>query len=165
MYALINNSLYWYQRFRGKNIIIARNGQPVDDSFVSSGEGIFKKEVDTNSSDISDIYNVHFYVMYKDEAYPEQDTWAIGDGVSSDRPYRIEDGEVCISGFGAVSGNGWTTNGRDESSKIIRLSDCSKFWVEYKYTKKDGVMCSPEQVDKQEVSKEELVRKIVEHRV
>lgn len=97
--------------------------------------------------------------MYKDEAYTEQDTWAIGDGVSSERPYSIEDGEACISAFGAVSSNGWTTNGRDESSKIIRLSDCSKYFVEYKYTKKDGVLCNPEQVDRQEVSQEELIKK------
>lgn len=164
MYAVINNNLYWYQHFRGKTIVLARKGQPVDYTFEEKGD-VFQKIVNIDDTEISDVYNVKFYVGYKDCLVENNDIWEVGDGFPSSRPYRIENGEACIGTIGAVSGNGWETNGRDESYKIIQLSDCSSFSAEYEYSKKDGVVCSEPVKQKIELSREELITLILTHRV
>ena len=164
MYAIISNTLYWYQSYRGKKIIVARNGQPVDETF-EKGESSYTKTVDINDPEIMDIYNVKFYVEYQDERVKDIDVWQVGDKFPSDRPYEIEKGEACIGLFGAVSDGGWNTNGRDDSHKIISLSDCTKYWAEYTYEKKDGIVCSQAIITKKDFTKEGLIQEIVKHRV
>lgn len=164
MYAVINGYLYWYQHFRGKTIVLARNGQPVDESFQDKG-GFYQKIVEKNDSEIKDIYNVKYYVEYSDSTVKDTNIWEIGDGFQADRPYMIENGDACIGIFGAVSGNGWNTNGRDESFKIISLSKCTKFYAEYSFEKKDFNICSENITEKIELSKDELIETIKKHRV
>ena len=164
MYAVISENLYWYQHFRGKTIVLARNGQPVDESFQKKG-GIFQKIVNINDPEIKDIYNVKYYVEYSDNTVKDTIIWQIGDGFHVDRPYNIEKGEACIGVFGAVSVGGWNTNGRDESHKIIRLSDCTKFFVEYSYEKIDFILCSEPVIERVELSMENLIEAVKKHRV
>lgn len=164
MYAIINDNLYWYQRYRGRSIVLARKGQPVDVTFEKI-DGVFRKDVNIGDTDIRDVYNIHFYVKYRDNIIDNNDIWAVGDGFQTSTPYKIEDGEACIGIFGAVSGNGWETNGRDYSHKIIKFSACSKFFAEYEYIKKDNNICTEPIMYKTELTKEELIKLVLRHRV
>jgi len=164
MYALINDNLYWYQRYRGRSIVLARKGQPVDVTYEEI-DGVFRKDVNISDTDIRDVYNIHFYVEYRDNIIDNNDIWQVGDGFQTFTPYKIEDGEACIGIFGAVSGNGWETNGRDFSHKIIKLSACTGFWAEYDFKKKDNIICTEPILYKIELSREELIKLIVQHRI
>lgn len=113
---------------------------------------------------MTDIYDINFWIDYKDDYFTEQNEWYVAEDNPCDRKYRLEDGELCLNVFGSASEKGWHSLGREDSYKIIDLDDCSAYFVEYGYQKKNGKLLENPLIIRQKVEKSLFVELIKQYR-
>lgn len=96
----------------------------------------FKKIVDINDSCLSAIYDLHFYVKYKD-SIEETDIWLVDEGRAVGIKENIEKNEVVIDVAHDAKDDSWIQYDKGAASKKINLADCEEFIVEKKYIKRN----------------------------
>ncbi|WP_026490314.1 hypothetical protein [Butyrivibrio sp. XBB1001] len=165
MFAVMNELLYRYNEFMGNAKLFTFDNSKVDDSFSLNSNGCYVKEITSKDSSLTDIYDIDFLVSYEDAYIRDEKMWYILEDNRSDRPYSIDKDEICLNVFGSCDEGGWKSLGREDSYKIISLSDCSAFFVDYVYEKKEGEILDKQITQRCEVSKEEFVGLIKQHRV
>ena len=90
--------------------------------------------------------------------------WCVNDNRPMHKAPEIEKDELGIQGPGMNSTDGWVVYDQGASSKIIHLSDCTGFIVEYKYTVKDGKVLEEKLVEEVRMNAEEFKAEMIKHR-
>ena len=158
MFALVNGEIYRYEEFRGEVYLLTFDYNKACDGFKPFKHGSFKKNVTLSDCTITDVYSLKYYVEYMDSYIKDTKEWYLYEDNQSDRPYSIDKDEICLNVFGSCDEGGWKSLGREDSYKIISLSDCSAFFVDYIYKKREGEILDKQITQRCAVSKEEFVR-------
>ena len=166
MYIKYNEKLYRY--LEDDNELLTYKEDKIDSNFEED-DGIWFKEITPNDSNIQDIYDINFYVDYIDEKQTMKlmrgvTRWCVNDNRPMHRAPEIEKDELGIQGPGMNSTDGWVVYDQGASSKIIHLSDCTGFIVEYKYTVKDGKVLEEKLVEEVRMNAEEFKAEMIKYR-
>lgn len=99
----------------------------------------FKKTVDIKDSCLRVIYDIHFYVKYKDSV---EDTveWLVDEGRAVGIKENIENNEVVIDVAHDAKDDSWIQYDKGAASKKVNLNDCEEYIVEKKYVKRNERM-------------------------
>lgn len=96
----------------------------------------FKKTVDINDSCLSALYDLHFYVKYKDSV-EDANVWLVDEGRSVGLKENVEDNELVIDVAHDAKDDSWTQYEKGAAAKRINLADCEEYIVEKKYIKRN----------------------------
>lgn len=97
----------------------------------------FEKNVDLNDSCLREIFDIHFYVKYKD-CVEEQDVWMVDENRAVGFKGNVENNEVVIDVAHDSKDVSWIQYEKGAAMKKINLLDCEEYIVEKKYIKKEG---------------------------
>lgn len=97
----------------------------------------FKKTVNIDDPKLVSIYDLHFYVRYKDSV-EKTELWLVDEGRAVGLDENIENNEVVIDIPNDAPDESWTQYDKGAASKIIDLHDCTEFLVEKKFIKQNG---------------------------
>lgn len=164
MYAIMKDKLYRYSDAYGETELLTFDSSKVDASFSLSKHNCFTKVVEPQDNTISDIYMIDYLVGYVDSVVQDETQWYVSEQYPSDEPYSIDNGEICLYTSWSHDEGGWHSMGREGSFKIIKLSDCTEFVVEYSYDKYRGELQDSALVQRSNVSKDEFVKLVKKHR-
>ncbi|MBQ2745694.1 MAG: hypothetical protein IJF37_08815 [Lachnospiraceae bacterium] len=151
-----------------KDVISTYCKEKTDNTFYSVSD-YYAKDFVITDPDIQDIYDINFYVDYIDEKQTMKlmrgvTRWCVNDNRPMHKAPEIEKDELGIQGPGMNSTDGWVVYDQGASSKIIHLSDCTGFIVEYKYTVKDGKVLEKKLVEEVRMNAEEFKAEMIKHR-
>lgn len=163
LYAIVNDVLYRYSDFLDDVRIFTKNNEKAHNGFSHCGN-YYEKKISEADDCVTDIYNIKFWIDYKDNYFADQNEWYVAEDNRCDRKYRLEDGELCLNVFGSISEKGWHSLGREDSYKIIDLDDCSAYYVEYEYRKMNGKLFKESQIIREKVEKNFFVELIKKYR-
>lgn len=96
----------------------------------------FKKNVDLDDPSLSAIYDIHFYVKYKD-FIENIEIWLVDEGRAVGLKEDVEKNEVVIDVAHDAKDDSWVQYEKGASAKKINLSDCEEYIVEKKYLKRN----------------------------
>ena len=96
----------------------------------------FKKNVDLDEPSLSAIYDIHFYVKYKD-FIENIEIWLVDEGRAVGLKEDVEKNEVVIDVAHDAKDDSWVQYEKGTSAKKINLSDCEEYIVEKKYSKRN----------------------------
>lgn len=122
----------------------------------------FKKTVDIKDSCLSAIYDIHFYVKYKDSVEDAVE-WLVDEGRAVGIKENIENDEVIIDVAHDAKDDSWIQYDKGAASKKIRLDKCEEYIVEKKYVKRNGKMVD-EVIEKSPVTLNEFKDLIIMNR-
>ena len=114
----------------------------------------YVKMIKIEDEDLEELYEVSFYVRYKDSV-EENEMWIVDEGRAVGLIPDIENGIVVIDVPNSPKDDTWIQYERGASAKQILLKDCTEYMIKKVYRKKAGKI-----VDKLEetisVNEEEL---------
>lgn len=96
----------------------------------------FKKVVNLYDPCLSAIYNIHFYVKYKDSV-EDKDMWMVDEGRAVGLKENVETNEVIIDVAHDAKDDSWFQYEKGAAAKKINLDDCAEYIVEKKYVKRN----------------------------
>lgn len=96
----------------------------------------FKKNVDLDDPRLSAIYDIHFYVKYKD-SIEDIEIWLVDEGRAVGLKEDVEKNEVVIDVAHDAKDDSWLQYEKGAAAKKINLSDCEEYIVEKKYLKRN----------------------------
>lgn len=96
----------------------------------------FKKVVDINDSCVSAIYDIHFYVKFRDTV-EDTDIWMVDEDRAVGLKGNIENNEVIIDIAHDAKDDSWIQYEKGAAAKKINLYDCEEYIVEKKYIKRN----------------------------
>lgn len=99
----------------------------------------FKKVVDINDSCLSAIYDIHFYVKYRDTV-EDTDVWMVDEGRAVGLKGNIENNEVIIDVAHDAKDGSWIQYEKGAAVKKIKIDDCEYYIVEKKYIKRNEII-------------------------
>ena len=169
MYIKYNNELFDLVDKIDYYKIVTRKESKSDKTFYSR-LSVFIKEIAIDDTDIQDIYDVDFFVIYSDESetiknaakyvcegtgMPQSSQRAIKEGiwcVNEGRPlYRspvLEENEVGLWLNGQSCSEDWVMDDRCSCSKIIDLYDCSGWRIcRHRNPMVYAVVCDTDRID------------------
>lgn len=97
----------------------------------------YKKNITFDDPMLEAIYDIYYYVKYKDCA-EEKDVWYADEGQATGLTSNVENGEITINVANAPKDGSWIQYERGFATKRVSLSDCTEFFVEKKYIKRNG---------------------------
>lgn len=97
----------------------------------------FKKNVNLDDPDLSEIYDIHFYVKCNDSV-EDTDIWLVDESRAVGLKANAEDNEVVIDVPHDAKNGSWISYEKGAAAKKIRLGDCEEYIVEKNYLKRDG---------------------------
>ena len=97
----------------------------------------FKKTIRIDDSNLVSIYDLHFYVKYKD-CVEEAELWLVDEGRAVGFKGHIENGEVIIDVPHDARDETWIQYDKGAASKKINLHDCTEYLVEKIFVKQNG---------------------------
>lgn len=97
----------------------------------------FKKNVDLDDPSLSAIYDIHFYVKYKD-SIEGIEIWLVDEGRAVGLKEDVEKNEVVIDVAHDAKDDSWIQYEKGSASKIINLADCTEYIIEKKYIKRNN---------------------------
>ena len=168
MYIKYNNKLYSYRNLIECKKIVTRIEEKSDGDFYKN-RSVWVKIIEETDPNIQDVYDINFYVDYIDEKQTMKlmrgvTRWCVNDNRPMHKAPEIEKDEIGIQGPGMNSTDGWVVYDQGASSKIIHLSDCTGFIVEYKYTVKDGKVLEEKLVEEVRMNAEEFKAEMIKYR-
>ena len=99
----------------------------------------FKKVVDINDSCLSAIYDIHFYVKYRDTV-EDTDIWMVDEGRAVGMKGNVENNEVIIDVAHDAKDDSWIQYEKGAAAKKRNLDECEEYIVEKKYIKRNEIM-------------------------
>jgi hypothetical protein len=157
MLAVYNGNTYNYVQVRGKSFLMTYDTHKIDETF-SSQRGYYLKDVTMSLNDIEEIYELHFWVIYKDKTEPEEE-WLVDEGRPLHKVPDIERGEVGLTIMHDSRDTSWIQHDKNSASKVVSLDECVKSSVE-----KHTMFIKGNKVDskiKTEVSHKDFIRSMV----
>lgn len=113
----------------------------VDKSKVIEGfepkNDYYKKNVSFDDSMLKAVYDIYYYVKYKD-CVEENDIWYADEGQATGLMSNVENGEITINVANSPKDQSWIPYERGFATKRVNLSECTEFFVEKKYMKRNG---------------------------
>ena len=97
----------------------------------------FKKNVDLDDSSLHAIYDIHFYVKYKNSV-EDMKIWLVDESRAVGLKEDIENNEVVIDVAHDAKDDSWIQYEKGAAAKKISLDDCEEYIVEKKYLKRNG---------------------------
>ena len=97
----------------------------------------FKKTVNIDDPKLVSIYDLHFYVRYKDSV-EKTELWLVDEGRFVCHNQNVENNEVVIDVPHDAQDESWTQYDKGAALKKINLHDCTEFLVEKKFIKQNG---------------------------
>ena len=168
MYIKYDNILYDSVHDDDGLNLITRCESKIDKSFLKTTRSYYKI-ISQDDPNIQDVYDINFYVDYIEEKQTMKlmrgvTRWCVNDNRPMHKAPEIEKDELGIQGPGMNSTDGWVVYDQGASSKIIHLSDCTGFIVEYKYTVKDGKVLEEKLVEEVRMNAEEFKAEMIKYR-
>ncbi|AOZ96920.1 hypothetical protein bhn_I1887 [Butyrivibrio hungatei] len=120
MYAIVNDVLYRYSDFLDDVRIFTKNNEKAHNGFSHCGN-YYEKKISEADDCVTDIYNIKFWIDYKDNYFADQNEWYVAEDNRCDRKYRLEDEELCLNVFGSISEKGWHSLGRNEENHCFSI--------------------------------------------
>ena len=121
----------------------------------------YVKMIKIEDEDLEELYEVSFYVRYKDSV-EENEMWIVDEGRAVGLIPDIENGIVVIDVPNSPKDDTWIQYERGASAKHISLKDCTEYMIKKVYRKKAGKI-----VDKLEetisVNEEELKKAMLKN--
>ena len=141
MFACYNNETYLFNFYKETGIyeIVTVKAEKTDSSFEPYKSCYFK-ELSIEDSELSDVYDIDFWVKYR-TSNETKEGWRLS---------RDGHCEVCEDRFVEDLGD-W------RRVKTICFKDVENAWTQYKYIKKDGVVLQEPLVVREDVSIEKLI--------
>lgn len=146
MYAVYKNNIYFFSDsiVVGRRLL-TRKKEKTDDSFYFE-DGDYIKQLD-NLDEISDIYSLRFFVTYTDQYFKSGSILEVRPKWNAHYDVNAEDHIVDLFVSARCEENGWEMLDNYSSHKNLKLSECTGFFLKYKYEKHNGVACDNEEID------------------
>jgi hypothetical protein len=96
----------------------------------------FKKSISINNPLLEVVYELHYWVRYKD-CVEDNEVWLVDEERSVGLKSNIENDEIIIDVAHDAKNESWVQYEKGAAAKIIKLSDCSEFFVEKVYLKRN----------------------------
>lgn len=96
----------------------------------------FKKTVNLHDSNLSTIYDIHFYVKYNDSV-EDINIWLVDENRAVGVKGNVENNEVIIDVSHNAKDDSWIQYEKGAAAKKINLGDCEEYIVEKKYFKRN----------------------------
>lgn len=160
MLAVYNDNTYNYVQVRGKSYLMTYDTQKIDETF-SETRGYYLKDVTMLQDDLTEIYELHFWVIYKDKTETEEE-WLVDEGRPLYKVPDIQKGEVGLAVMHDSRDESWIQHDKNAASKVISLDECVKTCVE-----KHTLFVKGNKVDskiKTEVSHKDFIKAVVSSR-
>ena len=160
MLAVYNGNTYNYVQIKGKSFLITYDSHKIDETF-SSQRDCYLKDVTMSLNNIEEVYELHFWVTYKDKTETEEE-WLVDEGRPLYKVPNIEKGELGLAIMHDSRDISWIQHDKNASSKVVSLDECVKLYVE-----KHTLFVKGHEVDnkiKTEVSHKDFIRTMVSYR-
>ena len=157
MLAVYNGNTYNYVQVKGKSFLMTYDTRKIDETF-SSQRGYYLKDVTMSLNNIEEVYELHFWVTYKDKTETEEE-WLVDEGRPLYKVPNIEKGEVGLAVMHGSMDTSWIQHDKNASSKVVSLDECEKLYVE-----KHTLFVNGHKVDnkiKTEVSRKDFVESVI----
>ncbi len=122
---------------QGKEAVLLTYNQGKSINGFEPKRDYFKKTVNIGNPDLVSIYNLHFYVKYKD-CIEEAEMWLVDEGRAVGLKGSIENNEVIIDVSHDAKDESWIQYDKGVASKKIDVNDCTEYLVEKRYIKQNG---------------------------
>lgn len=99
----------------------------------------FKKYVNLDDSSLSAIYDIHFYVKYKDSV-EVTDIWLVDENQAVGLKGNIEYNETVINVSHDAKDDSWIQYEKGAAAKKINLNDCEEYIIEKIYLKQNNIV-------------------------
>ena len=119
----------------GKVVLLTYNQSKSIEGFEPKRD-YFKKIVDVNDQCLGAMYNIHFYVKYKDSVEGLK-AWLVDEGRAIGIKGNIENNEVVIDVAHDSKDNSWIQYDKGAAAKKINLEDCDEYIIEKEYVKRN----------------------------
>jgi hypothetical protein len=114
-------------------IIITYDNSKCQEGFKAKRD-YFKKSVSINDTLLKELYEIHYYVKYKDSV-EDNEIWLVDEEQSAGLKSNIENDKAIINVAHDAKDGSWVQYEKGAAAKIIKLSDCIECIVEKTYTK------------------------------
>lgn len=139
---------YTYISNRRSKEIVTSQKVKIDGSFNSEKRYYYKK---VSEDDLTDIYNIEFWVTYKSGLKDVPITWILG----SEAKVIVDNKIQLVFAEGILPG--WDIVEKNVCSKWVELSDISEAKMVTVYKKKNGIICEPRVQEERNISNTDLV--------
>ncbi len=147
MIARYNKRDYLYVANRRRKEIITTQLQKVDMSFVHEGDLYFKE---ITEEELSDIYDVEFWVSYKTNIPNTPERWKL----SNEKATITKEGILLIFAEGILPG--WDVVEKNVCSRRVDISEIFGARMVLVYKKKDGRICNERLIEERSIAVSEL---------
>ena len=147
MIARYKKSEYLYVANRRRKEIITTKSQKADVSFVHEGNLYFKEILE---EELSDIYDVEFWVSYKSDISHAPEQWKL----SNEKSVITRAGILLIFAEGILPG--WDVVEKNVCSRRVDISEISGARIVFIYKKKDGRTCNDRLIEERSIAVSEL---------
>lgn len=138
---------YLYVANRRRKEIITTKSQKADVSFVHEGDLYFKEILE---EELSDIYDVEFWVLYKSNILHIPEQWKL----SNEKSVITKEGILLIFAEGILPG--WDIMEKNVCSRRVNISEISGARMVLVYKKKDGRICNERLIEEKSIAVSEL---------
>ena len=128
MFATYDGKTYLYDRIDGRSFISTYRKEKADESF-SFDDGVWTKEISPQDNRLTELYKKQFWAEYTDAAEGRK-AWIVNEGRPGHAKPDLDKGELLIAIPKVRKRKGWNPYGEKASSKIVRVEECSYYFVE-----------------------------------
>lgn len=147
MIARYNECDYLYVANRRRKEIITTQLQKADVSFVHEGDLYFKEIIE---EELSDIYDVEFWVSYKTNIPHTPEQWKL----SNEKSVITKEGILLIFAEGILPE--WDVVEKNVCSRRVDISEIFGARMVFVYKKKDGKICNEHLIEERCIAVSEL---------
>ena len=122
---------------RGKEATLLTYDQGKSVDGFEPKRNYFKKTVNIDDPNLVSIYDLHFYVKYKD-CIEAAELWLVDEVRAVGLKESIENNEVIIDVSHNAKDESWIQYDKGAASKKININDCTEYLVEKTYIKQNG---------------------------
>ena len=118
----------------------------------------FKTTVSLSDSNLSDVFEIHFWVLYRDDAEGKR-LWLVDENRAVGEKPDVDANKVVIDVNHDGKNDSWIGYDKGAASKTIFLTDCEEYVVERRFLKRNGIMTND--VERTSMSLEDFKKTIV----